>query len=564
MKRIWKTILWGCVIACFSVTVKAQDSVPAQPSKDDSLKGWHLLDKVKDGFYGISLNQAYEELKMTGRKSQTVVVALIDSGIDTTHEDLKSVLWHNPGEIPGNGKDDDHNGYVDDVEGWNFLGGKDGRSVTRDTYEGDRVYHQLKVKYDKEGSLDTSTEEKKWEYSEWVMVKARIESQAAASTMTVLSLKTLHQHLVPADSLIRKSLGKSEYTGYDLQSYTPTSSTLFNAKNVMMALFKGYDEMGASSQNLVSSFNEYYDSEEQKSEMVEKAPEDYRGEIVQDNYADINDRYYGNADLMGGTPMHGTHVAGIIAADRTNHQGVVGIADNVRIMMVRVVDDGDEHDKDIALAIHYAVDNGARVINMSFGKGFSPQKAWIDEAVKYAAAHDVLMVHAAGNEHENLDSSESFPTPRFLDGTIADNWITVGASGDPKLGSGGLVADFSNYGKTTVDLFAPGVKIYSTIPGNKYEFLDGTSMAAPVVVGVAALLRSYFPNLSAEQVKYVIEKSAEAPDEKVAIPGTDTMVSLSDLCKTGGIVNALAAVKLAENLKGDEKLPKSHLKNKKD
>ena len=566
MKCFSKGILWGVILGCFSLSVRAQE-VTVQPARevgDDSLKGWHLRDKQQDGYNGISLNQAYQELLQAGRKPTQVVVAIIDSGVDTTHEDLKAILWHNPGEVPGNGVDDDHNGYVDDVEGWNFLGGKDGRSVTKDSYEGARIYHELKPKYGSGGPIDTSTDEKKFEYQEWIKVKTRLEADAANSSMTVLVLKNLFKNIPTADSVMRATLGKDEYTGYDLQNYMPSSvDAPAKAKNVMMALFKGFDEMNASNKTLIQSFNEYYQGEAQKADELDKAPEDYRGEVVKDNYADINDRYYGNPDLMGGTPFHGTHVTGIIAADRTNHIGIDGIADDVRVMVVRALGDGDEHDKDIALAIRYAVDNGAKVINMSFGKGFSPQKAWVDEAAKYAASKDVLLVQAAGNDHENIDSVDNFPTPRCVDGTdLSPTWITVGASGDPRIG--GLVAGFSNYGKESVDVFAPGVKIYSTVPGgHNYDFADGTSMASPCVVGIAAIIREYFPNLSAEQVKYVIEKSAIAPDEQVARPGTDTMVPLSDLCASGGIVNAYAAVKLAETVKGDVKLPKTHLKRTK-
>jgi subtilisin family serine protease len=531
---------------------------------DDSLKGWHLLDKQKDGLNGISLAQAYQELQKTGKKHATVIVAVIDSGIDTTHEDLKSVLWHNPGEIPGNGIDDDHDGYVDDVEGWNFLGGKDGRSVVKDSYEGARIYHSLKAKYGDAAAIDTSTDERKWEYQEWIKVKGRLEADAANASMTVLALKNLYKNIPMADSIMRETLGKQEYTGNELQAYTPSSAGLSRAKNVMMALFKGFDEMNALNKTLIQNFNEYYEGQSEKADELDKAPEDYRGEVVKDNYADFNDRYYGNADLMGNAIFHGTHVAGIIAADRTNHIGIDGICDDVKIMMVRVVDDGDEHDKDIALAIRYAVDHGAKVINMSFGKSFSPQKAWIDDAVKYAASKDVLLVHAAGNDHENVDSTDNFPSPDFIDGNeSAPNWITVGASGDDKIG--GLVAGFSNYGKRTVNVFAPGVKIYSTVLNNGYDFADGTSMASPVVAGVAALIREYFPSLNAEQVKYVIEKSAVAPDEQVTIPGTETQVPLSELCTSGGILNAYSAVKLAETLKGDNKIPRTHIKrNKKD
>jgi subtilisin family serine protease len=292
---------------------------------------------------------------------------------------------------------------------------------------------------------------------------------------------------------------------------------------------------------------------------------------VKDNEDDINDRYYGNNDVMAGTPTHGTHCSGIIAAARNNGIGVDGIANDVKIMMVRAVSGGDEHDKDIANAIRYAVENGAQIINMSFGKDFSPQKGWVDDAVKFAQSKDVLLVLAAGNDHMDIDSSENFPNPVYLNNAgRAKNFITVGASGDPT--NGGFTAYFSNYGKNEVDVFAPGVNIYSTLPGgNRYGEFSGTSMACPVVAGVAALILEYFPDLSAEQLKYVIEKSVSPIKEKVILPGTQKtpggneeseMVNLSDISKSGGVVNVYEAVRLASTLKGERNmkmnlLPKS-------
>jgi subtilisin family serine protease len=295
---------------------------------------------------------------------------------------------------------------------------------------------------------------------------------------------------------------------------------------------------------------------EQKEEAAEKAPENYRGIIVGDNEQDINDRSYGNTDIMATakSALHGTHVSGIIAASRDNNKGTDGVADNVKIMTLRAVPDGDEHDKDIALAIRYAADNGAQIINMSFGKSYSPEKKWVDEAVAYAAQKGVLLVHAAGNDAKNLDTTFNFPTPLPLSGERAENWITVGASGDPE--AGGYTASFSNYGKSEVDVFAPGVKIYAPVPGgNTYQFLQGTSMASPVVAGVAALLLEYFPTLSARQLKMVIEKSAVVVKDSVRNPGSGEKVLLSDLCRTGGLVNAYEAVKLAATIKGERKIP---------
>jgi subtilisin family serine protease len=331
--------------------------------------------------------------------------------------------------------------------------------------------------------------------------------------------------------------------------------------------------MDVSNKEFLDGFDEYVTSEERKAEAKadakDKAPKDYRGEITHDNEDDFNDKYYGNNDVMAGTPFHGTHVAGIIGAERNNGKGIDGVADNVRIMMIRAVPDGDEHDKDIALAIHYAVDNGAKVVNMSFGKEFSPEKKWVDEAVKYAESKGVLLVHAAGNDAKDVDSADNFPNPTLrAQHETAPNWITVGASGDPK--AGGITAVFSNYGKKSVDIFAPGVKIYSSIPGgNTYGNAQGTSMACPVVVGTAALLMEYFPYLTADQVKYCIMKSAQVPAEKVKKPGTDQLVAMSDLSVSGGVINAYEAVKVAYSLEpgGHEapkkKSPKPTMKNKK-
>jgi subtilisin family serine protease len=359
-------------------------------------------------------------------------------------------------------------------------------------------------------------------------------------------------------------LGKEEYSCPDLEKYTSSNSKANFVKMYLTELCKENGTVEISNNDVKDQF----DAKLKKAEAAEKAPEEFRKNIVKDNEADINDRFYGNNDIMTTTSMHGTHCSGIIAAVRNNDKGGDGIADNVRIMMLRAVPDGDEHDKDVALAIRYAVDNGAQVISMSFGKDFSPEKKWVDDAVKYADSKGVLLVHAAGNDAKNIDSTDNFPTANYLDGKKAGNWITVGASGDPT--NGGITANFSNYGKRDVDVFAPGVQIYATLPGgSRYGKLSGTSMACPVVAGTAALLLEYFPNLSAKQLKFVIEKSATAPSVDVNIPGTDERVNLAEISKTGGLLNAYEAVKLASTLKGErstkkEVLPKPKLtKNKK-
>lgn len=517
-------------------------------AKEDVLKGWHLRDQSKDGFFGISLEQAYQFLG--NRKSAPVIVAVIDSGIDTLHEDIIPVLWRNPGEIPGNGIDDDKNGYVDDVYGWNFLGGKDGRNVKEDSYEAARLYHMLKKKYN--GNVDETrlSAVEKEEYRTFLRAKEDIENSATDAQGNLLFLRGLFKKAGTSDSLLREKF-KPEYTGNELASFKPANSKESDAKSTMSTLFRGFEMMDATNVFIMEEFTSYYNGLEKKSEAMDLPPKNYRQDIVQDDYYDFNDRYYGNNDVMASTPFHGTHVAGIIAAARNNGLGMDGVADNVRIMVIRAVPDGDEHDKDIAHAIRYAVDNGAKVINMSFGKSFSPQKKWVDDAIRYARSKGVLLVHAAGNDGKNLDSTHNYPNPVFADTKErATNFITVGASGDPK--SGGLAADFSNYGKQEVDVFAPGVKIYSTIPGgNTYGFSQGTSMASPVVAGLAALLLSYFPDLTPEQVKYCIEKGARNPGMQVKKPGSEGKEDFANFSRTGGIINAYESVKIAASLKGE-------------
>lgn len=521
--------------------------------------GWHLLDKTKDGYNGISISQAYDFVKSKGLTSHPVLVAVIDSGVDTLHEDLQSVIWNNPKEIPGNAIDDDHNGYVDDIHGWNFIGGKDGKNVKEDSYEGSRVYHALKTKYTS-SSIDTAAlqGDSLEEYKMWIKAKQKVEGDGSASGLDIGMLRKALGSAQKSDSILRKALNKDTFTGNTIDTFQASTLAEKAAKGGLVYLFRANQMMETTNVEFLQGFGEYVDGEERKAEAKEKAPPTYRKDIVGDNEADINDRYYGNNDVMAGTPFHGTHVSGIIGATRNNNKGIDGVADNVKIMMVRAVPDGDEHDKDIALAIRYAVDNGAKVINMSFGKDFSPEKKWVDSAVKYAEQKGVLLVHAAGNDAKNIDSADNFPNNRLRQwSTEAKNWITVGASGDENIG--GATASFSNYGKEQVDVFAPGVKIYSSVPGgNTYANAQGTSMACPVVVGIAAFLLEYFPTLTPEQLKDCIEKSAQAPSGNVKKPGSDEMLPLLNISKTGGIVNAYEAAKIAADIK-----PEGKSKNKK-
>lgn len=537
-------------------------------AKAELPKGWHLLDKQQDGYYGISLNKAYEFAKLKKLKSKTILVAVIDSGVDTLHEDLKDIIWTNPKEIPGNGIDDDHNGYVDDIHGWNFIGGKDGTNVKDDSQEEARVYYAFKQKFDAPG-LDTAalSPEDKDNFHMWQKARRTVMGDGTDAGIDLLMLHKALTASIRNDSILQLAMGKPEYTGNDLDTFETRTSDARNAKAVFLYLFKANKIMDMTNKTFLSEFSEQVDQEERKASAKENPPKNYRHDIVKDNESDINDKYYGNPDVMAGDPMHGTHVTGIIAAERGNGKGMDGICDNVRVMMIRAVPNGDEHDKDIALAIRYAVDNGARVINMSFGKNLSPEKTWVDSAVKYAESKGVLLIHAAGNDNADVDTTDNFPNPNFKYSTYtASNWITVGASSDPLAEPGfqSYTASFSNYGRKEVDVFAPGTRIYSTLPGGKnYGNLQGTSMAAPVVTGVAALILEYYPNLTPQQVKYCIEKSAVAPPTKVKVPGSEsTLVPLSDISKSGGIINAYEALKLASTLNtAPEKPKKSSLHN---
>ncbi len=550
MKKICGFFIALSLFGNVSSAQTAKKAIKITPPND-----WHLLDPASTGFNGISLDKAYSLIKTKKLKSNRVIVAVIDSGIDTLHEDLKPVLWRNPGEIPGNGIDDDKNGFADDIHGWNFLGGKDGLNVKEDSYEGARVYYKLKQKWENKNVVpENLSKADREEYKMYLTAKEKIVGDINLEELA--AIREIKPKITAGDSIIRKELGKEVYNANDLKTYTPTALEARITKSIMQNIAREQGSNEISNTQIIDELN----GEIRKGEAATSAPIEYRKDIVQDNEADINDRFYGNNDIMAKTSFHGTHCAGIIAAVRNNNKGMNGIADNVSIMVLRAVPDGDEHDKDIANAIRYAVDHGAKVISMSFGKDFSPEKHWVDDAFRYAESKNVLLIHAAGNSAKDIDTASNFPNPVYVNGTgRAMNVITVGASGDKN--NGGLTASFSNYGKKEVDVFAPGVQIYSAVPGgNEYGKASGTSMAGPVVAGIAALIMQHYPNLTARQVKFAIEKSAVPSAEKVNRPGTQEQVSLSELSVSGGIVNAFEAVKLAGTLKSEkqkEVLPKS-------
>ncbi len=539
---ISRRLLFLPVLLASTIFVAAQKPV---------VKGWHLLDLHNDGYFGISLQKAYDFLD--GKKTSPVVVAVLDGGIDTTHEDLKQVLWNNPQEIAGNGIDDDKNGYVDDVHGWNFLGNPKGENVEKESSEAARLYHILSPVF--EGKItDTAhlDEKQKEQYKLWLQVNKAI--QVTDEDRFLLKIvQATQKTMLGYDSIICAQMGVKEFTVADLENFTPKDSEGKKAKLNYIRIFSLLQiEPEETNLEFMEEIGEFIATKEDLIYLKERPAINFRQQITGDDEDNWQSRDFGNGDVMGGSSLHGSHVSGIIGAIRNNNIGINGVANNVRIMSVRVVPKGDEHDKDVALGIRYAVDNGAKIINMSFGKTVSPKKKWVDEAIRYAASKDVLIIHAAGNDGIDLDSVEQYPSAIFNDGVEASNIITVGASSDSSI-RGGLIADFTNYGIHSVDVLAPGVKIYSTVPpGNGYSFQQGTSMAAPVVSGIAALIRSYYPKLTALEVKHIIEASVDTTlkHEFFPKPGGEKKEKLlmMEACKTGGIVNAYNAVVLADKV----------------
>lgn len=518
-----------------------------------------------EGFNGISMRKAYSDF-LKDKKTKTVVVAVIDSGIDIEHEDLAENIWTNPGEIPGNGVDDDKNGYVDDIHGWNFIGGPDGQNVGPDTYEATRVYGTLKYKYENANPASLNKDQKK-EYDTYVSAKETVEKEIEKAKTGLKQLDNVETRVMNSMDVLEKALNGRELSLGNLDSLDAASSMeIAMGKNIASQYLANPDVKTVADvrKMIVMELAEDRKSYQNKLDYAYNPDFDPRKTIVKDNYSDPTQRYYGNNDVEGPDPLHGTHVGGIIGAVRNNDIGMDGVAPNVKLMSVRTVPDGDERDKDVANAIRYAVDNGAQVINMSFGKGFGTHKHLVDEAVKYAAKKDVLLVHAAGNSGQNNDVITNYPNANFekKSGFLckkskrAKNWIEVGAL-NYKSGED-APAPFSNYGIKEVDLFAPGMKIYSTMPNNEYAPLQGTSMASPVVAGVAATIRSVYPSLNAEQVKQAIVGSVTPITDTVKVPGSKTdKMSFSKLSVTGGVVNLDKALLYAATLKGKKKIKKS-------
>jgi subtilisin family serine protease len=506
----------------YSVTAIAKKA----PLTEEESKFWGHSDLVTDSIPGMSLDKAYDFLQ--GKKGIEVVVGVVDSGTDLLHEDLKNVAWINSKEIPSNGIDDDKNGYVDDINGWNFLG-----TIYKEHLEYQRIVKDPSI------ANEESVKEATKFYDEKVEAAKKNEKQYGQMLKMVTN----------ADDALSKHFDKSNYSKDEVTKVATEDTALKQSIEVAKQMY------GFGLSSLAQAKQELSKLVENASSMLsgEDLKKEYRS-VLGDDPNTMDNISYGDAATGHSTKdeAHGTHVSGIIGASRNNNIGMNGVATNVKIMAVRAVPDGDEYDKDVALGLRYAVDNGAKIINTSFGKGFSPKKEWVYEAILYAASKDVLIVNAAGNDGKNMDVEKTFPNDsRDLVTEISDNVLTVGAMSANY--DENLPASFSNYGKINVDVFAPGVQIYSTTPEGEYAKFSGTSMAAPSTAGVAALLRSYYPKLSASQVKHILMNSGTMINFDVIKPGsrsrenpTGEKVSFSELSVSGRVVNAYNALKMAD------------------
>ncbi len=537
-------LLAGIILSVFSININAQSKNNAnEKNTTNKYYNWHNLDAKTNHIQGISTDIAYEKL-LKDKPMKRVVVAVIDGGVDINHEDLAGKIWVNEGEIPKNGLDDDNNGFIDDINGWNFIGGKDGTNIKLETAEITRLYVKFIEKFD--GIKKASLSGKKLaEYQYLEKAKIKYLEKANKTKNDYDDISGFASIFKEADSTIISILNKPDYTLNDIKSINPgIDKRLSSIKDLLYGIYKrGYNR---------NQFNSYYEYLDKKTNYQYNTDFNPRT-IVGDNPELWNDIPYGNNDVIGNTPEHGTFVAGIIAANRHNDIGMKGIADSVKIMVIRTVPDGDERDKDVANAIIYAVNNGAQILNLSFGKDFSPQKNFVDNALKYAASKDVLIIHAAGNDSENNDTVERFPNNYDSTGnTIMRNWMNIGASYKKKNKT--LTASFSNYGKKTVEFFAPGENIYSTQPANKYSVMDGTSFSAPMTAGAAALIKSVYPLLTASQIKEILINSAvKYPRLKVYLPSQHEKkrkkVRFGDLSVTGGLLNVYKALEMTEKYK---------------
>ncbi len=518
-----------------------------QPLTEIEKQNWHFKDIIEDSIPGISLDKAYNEF-LKNKKGDTIIVALLDNRIDRSHEDIKESIWINKNEIPNNNIDDDANGYIDDINGWNFLGNTKGENVDRATFETTRIVRKYKDVFKAKELKDIPDSLKK----EFILFMK-------AEQLYNDNINLIKERLDMIESLEKRTNDAYTY----LSGIYPDS--LLSGKNIIKLSSK--DSITNRMISNYSYYLKYSDWTSRTRKQIDRYFTIYLGlnyeerSKIGDNADSIEDTDYGNGNInasKSSTHNHAIKVAGVLGANRKNNLGIKGVSNALKIMPVCTSPSGDEQDKDITLGIKYAVDNGASIIIMTFTKFLVQREDWLVDAIKYAAKNDVLIVLSAGNSSSNSDIEKTFPNDYFLDKKeYVNNVIVVG--GVTNLLNEKLVADFSNYGKESVDIFAPSEKIYTTKRNNSYGFESGTSVSAPIVAGIATLIRSYYPNLTAAEVKQIIMESGISLDIMVNKPSTSEekeLVPFSSLSKSGKIVNAYNALLMAEEVSKKKKRKK--------
>lgn len=519
----------------------------SQETHDKDTETWYHKDFKLTNVYGVNTQNAYKFLESKGLKPHTILVGVLDSGVEVDHPGLIKNMWTNPNEVPNNGKDDDGNGYIDDIHGWNFIGGKNG-DVDIDNMEVTRVVKKYQPIFEGENSAQNklNQSQRPEEFEMYIKSKELFNKKSADAKQNAEFYSFLYSKI----PTIVGVLGDKPLTAENIKAIKPQNQEEAMAVQILGQMTQNEEYIGKNPQELKTAFEkelkealDYYTPQSKQYDLNY----DPRQELVGDHYEDYNERFYGNNHYEGPEAQHGTHVAGIIAGQPQGDQIQYGVASKVaKIMTVRAVPNGDERDKDVANAIRYAVDNGAKILNMSFGKPVSPGKKYVWDAMKYAQDKGVLLVKAAGNDNENIAEHIYYPTnfksPK--DGKpFIDNMIVVGAStNDNEF----LRASFSNYNGKMVDVFAPGEKIYSTVPDGKYEYLQGTSMAAPVVAGVAAVLWAYMPSLTPAQIIESLVKTANKSTVNAMID-SNTNNRFDLISVAGGVVDAYKAAEYAYN-----------------
>ena len=495
----------------YDYITSSNQEIKSSLSKIDK-KNWHNLDIEKDSVPGTSVERAYNEL-LNELKGKKVIVAVIDTGLDIDHRSLSENIWINKDEKL-NGKDDDNNGYIDDINGWNYLG-----SSYNETRDMTRILRDNKINNRK-----------------YNLVEEEIQKEIKNSNEQLNILNYYIQILDESKELLSDYLDNDNFSIQDVNNIETVDPKLNRAKNI----YKDFDFYGYTKEYLNEGIDQFNDFINYHFNV------EFNGRTTNDDIYDINDRNYGDNNINNTkeSESHSTHVSGIISGNRKIEDGNKGINNLAEIMVLRAVPNGDEYDKDVALAIRYAVDNGAKIINGSFGKYFSSNPEWVIDAIRYASDNDVLFIAGAGNESKDLDSlsNDNYPNDQYFNkAEFSDTFIKVGASSINL--DENFTAYFSNYGKINVDIFAPGVDIYSSMPNNKYKFQDGTSMASPVVAGIASLIMSYFPRLSAKKVKEIILESGIDIDLEIGNLGDKK--NFNEYSKSGKLINAYNALILA-------------------